>query len=174
MKPTRIIAKILFYITRLLGALYLLTAAHTAIAFAFNTSSLMVYDKDGVQRFKIMYPFTQKPFLLGDYNPLYIVFEFTGILFCYGMFLWLLSSVFNTFSQKKLFTEKGYKSLKWFYLFNLITPPLALFLFGLYYRIEEPISMIAFLHCISGIFAFFLAAIFKQGVNLQNEQDLII
>lgn len=172
MKPVPIISKILFFCTRLLGLLYLLTATHTAIAFLFKTSALSITNEG--RKFTIFYPFTQKPFLLGDYNPIYIVFEFTGVLFCYGLFFWLLSGVFNTFSQKKLFTEKGYKSLKWFYLFNLIVPPLALFSFSLFSKIEEPISVIAFLHCIVGIFAFFLAAIFKHGLNLQIEQDLII
>jgi hypothetical protein len=172
MKPVQLISKILFYITRLLGVLYLTTSVYTAIALVFKTSALSITEEG--KRFKIFYPFTQKPFLLGDYNPIYIVFEFTGVMFCYGLFFWLLSGVFNTFSQKKLFTEKGYKSLKWFYRFNLIIPPLALFLFGLYSKIAEPISVIALLHCISGIFAFFLAAIFKHGLNLQIEQDLII
>jgi Protein of unknown function (DUF2975) len=172
MKPVPIISKILYFVTRLLAILYLTTFTHTAIAFAFKTASL--YIRENGEKFTIFFPFTQKPFLLGRYNTPYIVFEFTGVLFFYGIFLWLLSHVFDTFAQPKLFTEKGYKRLKWFYLYNLIVPIVSLFLMSIYSRVDGTAVIITSLHCFLGIFAFFLAAIFKQGLKLQTEQDLII
>ena len=40
--------------------------------------------------------------------------------------------------------------------------------------IDEGVFVLVLLHAILGIFAYFIAAIFQQGVQLQTEQDLII
>jgi Protein of unknown function (DUF2975) len=172
MKPVPLISKLFFYGTNILGLLYLLTFAHSAIAFLFKTASLNIVEEG--TRFEIFYPFTRKPFLLGDYNVPYIVLEFVGMLFFYGMFLLLLSLVFHTFSQAKLFTQEGYNRLKRFYLFNFIVPTLGFIGERLNGRVDGTVTTIVLLHFVIGIFAFFLAAIFKQGLTLQMEQDLII
>ena len=41
-------------------------------------------------------------------------------------------------------------------------------------EIEEGLEWVAIIHFFLGVFAYFLAAIFKQGLQLQNEQDLFI
>ena len=131
--------------------------------------------KDEGQRFAVCYPFTQTPFLNGDNNWGYILFGFLLHLFFYGLFFWIVSNVFKVFFQPKLFTENGVKQLKYFYLINMFIPPiLALMAKIVMGRIEEGLDIVAVIHFILGVFAYFLAAIFKQGLKLQKEQDLFI
>ncbi|RYF89554.1 MAG: DUF2975 domain-containing protein [Chitinophagaceae bacterium] len=88
--------------------------------------------------------------------------------------LWLLSQVFKTFTQKKLFTQTGINHLQRFYLANLILPGIAYIVLLLVNEEAEDVFMLVMLHAIIGVFAYFIAAIFRQGVLLQNEQDLYI
>jgi hypothetical protein len=92
----------------------------------------------------------------------------------YGVFAWLISDVFKVYLQPVLFTAKAVRKLKVFYLFNFFAP--VLFLIGAVLFAEEikDIVIISILHFIIGIFVFFMAAIFQQGVSLQTEQDLTI
>ena len=55
-----------------------------------------------------------------------------------------------------------------------IPPILALMAKIVMGRIEEGLDIVAVIHFILGVFAYFLAAIFKQGLQLQKEQDLFI
>ena len=96
------------------------------------------------------------------------------MLFLVGLFFGLLSNVFKLFFQPKLFTQNGVTHLKRFYVANMILPTIALVLASVYTEVEELAIFFVVIHFFLGIFAFFLAAIFQQGVNLQNEQDLII
>ena len=41
-------------------------------------------------------------------------------------------------------------------------------------KIEEGLEFVAVIHFFLGVFAYFMAAIFKQGLQIQNEQDLFI
>jgi hypothetical protein len=120
-----------------------------------------------------MYPFTSKPFLLAENTGEYITQMVLGIGF-YGLFLLLLSNVFLSFSREKLFTTQNIRNLQWFYRANLTLPITVFFLLSLFSQAEDEMMIIVVLHGILGVFAFFMAAIFKQGVNLQNEQDLYI
>ncbi|MDB5231237.1 MAG: hypothetical protein JWN76_2042, partial [Chitinophagaceae bacterium] len=126
----------------------------------------------------IMYPFSEKPFLLGDNTVGYIATAISAFLL-YAIFCWLLAMVFKTFLLKKLFTPENAAVLRRFYLFNFILPVLLLAINLLAnksfarYSLSDFI-MIIFLHWVIGIFAFFMATIFKQGVRLQNEQDFTI
>jgi len=40
--------------------------------------------------------------------------------------------------------------------------------------VDDSLIMLTTIHFILGVFAYFLAAIFRQGLNLQHQQDLII
>jgi tryptophan-rich sensory protein len=108
---------------------------------------------------------------LGDYTGSYL-FTYLFTVAFYGLFLWLLSGVFHAFKQKKLFTEKGAVQLSRFYITNLLMPFLFLVLFLFFRNDMSDIIRIMFLHLVIGVFAYFMAAIFKQGLLLQEEQDL--
>jgi hypothetical protein len=56
----------------------------------------------------------------------------------------------------------------------LALPIIALILASLAIPIEGGVTALAFMHVLLGVFAYFLAAIFKQGLEIQNNQDLII
>ncbi len=92
----------------------------------------------------------------------------------YGLFFWLLGNIFNSFRASKLFTLRGVKRLQIFYILNFVVP--LPFLIGhIIYSYEVNLLIaLSLLHSVIGIFAYFMAVIFKQGLNLQNEQDLYI
>jgi hypothetical protein len=171
MTTVRFVSKILFYLSRFLAIVYFWMATHSAIALATGWSLLF---KDNGKYFQICYPFTQKSFLLGDYNLPYVILDFLGPLSLYGLFFLLLSNVFKVFFQPKLFTEYGIKHLKRFYLANFTLPSLVVLLASIFSILDEGVFVLVLLHAILGIFAYFIAAIFQQGVQLQTEQDLII
>ncbi|TCO21456.1 DUF2975 family protein [Pedobacter psychrotolerans] len=171
MKLVRHISTIAFYLTRVIAAGYILTALYIILCVAFNLSTLQHLPDN---RFAICYPFTSQHFLLGsEYATAYIA-EMVLLIFIYGVFFVLLSNVFKSFKPKKIFTLQGIHHLRLFYLINLLIFPI-LFLILYVYSVEDyPYGFMIIAHCIMGIFALFIAAIFKQGLNLQNDQDLII
>jgi hypothetical protein len=174
MKSVRIVANILFYLTRVAAVLYLITAAYSLVIIVLLGlgSHAPMHTDNG--RFEIYYPFTKTIFLLGDYSGSYLTMMILVISF-YGVFLWLLSNVFNAFRQLKLFTPKGVMRLSRFYITNLTVPVICLIAAMLFYReAVSDVMMLTFLHLIIGIFAFFMAAIFRQGLVLQEEQDLTL
>ena len=174
MKPVRTIAVVLFFVTRTLAILYLLTGVYITIVLVLPNSSSGLFRVQENGSFEILLPFTNAPFLLGDNTPAFLTMM-VSIVFFYGVFLWLLSGVFNTFRKQKLFTEPGVKSLSRFYLLNLIVPGVAVILVFMFYNeMLGDILMLTFLHVIMGIFAWFMAAIFRQGLLLQEEQDLTL
>lgn len=172
MQNVKTVSKILFYVTRFLAILYFSISAHSTIALITKWSLII---KDSGKYFAICYPFTEKPFLLGDNNFEYIIFNFLLPLSLYGLFFLLVSNVFKVFYQPKLFTHNGVKHLKRFYLANLILPSLTVLLASIFTNnVEDPAEFLIMIHFILGIFSYFLAAIFTQGLSLQNEQDLYI
>ena len=171
MKLVRIISAIAFYLTRILSAGYLVTALHLLLSAVFKLSTFKLLPGN---RFVIYYPFSSKPFLLGSaFTVSYVAEMFLLILF-YGAFFWLLSNIFKTFRQTRLFTSKGILYLKQFYITNLVICPVLFLTLSMYSTEDYPYGVIGTAHGIMGIFALFIAAIFQQGVNLQNDQDLII
>ena len=177
MKTVRSIASFLFIVTRILAIAYLVTGIYVVGVLVFSDRSsggtgwFRSLD-DG--SFRIMYPFTNSPFLLGD-NTTSFLTMMVAIIFFYGSFMWLLSNVFGTFRKQKLFTPRGVTRLKGFYLLNLVVPVAAvLVVVFLYDEMLGDILMLTFLHVIIGIFAYFMAAIFRQGLLLQEEQDLTL
>ena len=73
MKNVKIIATTLFYITRLLAILYLATTLYSIISLLTEWN---YFTKDNGKHFTICFPFTETPFLYGDYNWAYIIFKF--------------------------------------------------------------------------------------------------
>lgn len=171
MKLVRLISTIAFYLTRILSIGYILTALHLVVSVVFGLSGLKHLESN---RFALCYPFTDKYFLLGsEFTAAYIT-EMALLLAFYGAFFWLLSNVFKTFRQQKLFTAQGIHNLKLFYVANLVICPLLFLILSMLSTEDYPYTMMVIAHGIMGIFALFIAAIFQQGVSLQNDQDLII
>lgn len=171
MKNVKTISKILFYLTRFLAVFYLWMSAHSLVALLTDWSLIL---HEANTKFKICLPFTEKPFLLGMYDWNYITFGFLIPIALYGLFFWLLSNFFKVFSQAKLFTVENHLHLRRFYLSNLIIPILTLIAASVFIEIEEEAQVMVAFHALLGIFAYFIAAIFQQGINLQKEQDLYI
>jgi hypothetical protein len=174
MKTVRLVAAILFYIARIWAIFIFIIAGYAigvvAIHLIAPTASLPIRVLED-QTFRIYFPFTRKVFLLGDYTSSYLVTNLVMIVF-YGVFLWLLSAVFHAFRQQKIFTRRGVIQLSRFYIINLIMPLLFLILLLVFRTELFDMIRIGVLHLVIGVFAFFMAAIFKQGLLLQEEQDL--
>ena len=171
MHTVRFFARILFYVTRFFSVAYFFMAAHSLLALTTKWSLTL---REGGKYFSVNIPFTQQAYLLGDYNLPYIIFDFLVPLAGYGLFFLLVSNIFKAFFQPKLFTVYGINQLRRFYLVNLILPGVALLLASFFSEVEDMAIVLIVLHFILAVFAYFMAAIFKQGVNLQNEQDLFI
>jgi hypothetical protein len=171
MKQIRKISKVLFYVTRTIAFLYVLTSIFGFVSFAFKTQNFEL-TKDAAS-FQINFPFSHTPFLVGQNNPSAIWEMILGILI-YSLFFWLLSNVFNAFEQPKLFTEKNVKTLQIFYIANFIIPILMLIFLVINQNFSTSFWSVALLHILLGVFIYFMTIIFKQGLHLQNEQDLYI
>ena len=172
MNQVRIISTGLLFLTRILAVPYIATAIYLTIIFIFKPSSFLNIIEDG-KRFEVFYPLTRMPYLIG-YNETFYIVEMTAFIGLYGIFLWLLGTVFQTFREKKLFSPRGVKRLKIFYLVNFLVPLPILILHVVFsYEIVTTVFF-SLLHAVLGVFTYFMAAIFKQGLHLQNEQDLYI
>ncbi len=186
MKIIRLISQIIFLLTRFLALVYFVSALYSAIVLLLynvspQSSSIPIHSYvqeiagQPTARFKIFFPFTEKPlFLMKDTVWGYVELVF-GIAL-YGLFFYLLSNVFNAFRQKRLFTAKAIRVLRNFAIANFIFPPLFfIFLFlSPSYELSEGELLITSLHLLLGLFAWFQATIFKEGFTLQNEIDLTI
>ena len=173
MRTVRLTAAILYYVSRFAAFLFLGTAAYATavVLLSLGTAGSWLPIEVTDSYFTIFYPFTRKPFLLGDYTLSYL-FTYLFTITFYGFFLWLLSGVFYAFRQPKLFTERGVVQLSRFYLTNLVVPFVFLLLLFVFKDEVKDLVRIMFLHLVIGVFAYFMAAIFKQGLVLQEEQDL--
>jgi hypothetical protein len=172
MKNVKIIATGLFYITRIVAILYLVSIAYSTISLLTEWS---LVSRENGKYFSICFPFTETHFLNGENNWAYKIFNFLIPIGFYGLFFWLLSNIFKVFRQPKLFTQNGVNQLKWFYIVNILMPSITILLASIFAgKIEEGLEWVAVIHFFLGVFAYFLAAIFKQGLQLQNEQDLFI
>lgn len=171
MNQTKIISKILFYICSVLSIGYLITTIYSLLCLATGFS-VTPYKED--QYLHINYPFTEQPFLNIENNYTYILFSFLLVLISYGIFFWLSAKVFRVFFQSKLFTQENILQLKRFYLYNIFIPLPLVVVASFFVEVESMIWGLVFIHFMLGIFCLFLANIFKQGLHLQNEQDLFI
>ena len=175
MKAVRFISKILYVLSWLMASLLFVIVAYasTVIVF-FSGKANDAYPMEVLQNgtFQIFFPFTRVPFLLGDYTATYLISYLLTVSF-YGFFLWMLSKVFHSFSQERIFTKMGALRLSRFYLINLLVPVLFIAMVMWLEQSMSDMLRIILLHLVIGVFAFFMAAIFKQGLILQDEQDLI-
>ncbi|MPS73822.1 MAG: DUF2975 domain-containing protein [Chryseobacterium sp.] len=171
MNQTKIISQILYYICFILAIGYLLTAVYSILCLVTGFS-ITPYKENAY--FHINYPFTDKPFLNIENNYPYILFSFLLVLITYGVFFWFSAKVFKVFFQSKLFTKDNITHLKRFYLYNIFFPLPIVVIASFFVGVESIIWGLVFIHFMLGIFCLFLANIFKQGLHLQNEQDLII
>jgi positive regulator of sigma E activity len=172
MKNVKITSTILFYITRIVAILYLATTFYSLLTLLTEWS---VITSENGKYFSICFPFTEKHFLNGENNWAYKIFNFLIPIGFYGIFFLLLSNVFNAFRKPKLFTKYGVNQLRNFYLANITLPFLEIVLASIFAgKIEEGLEFVAVIHFFLGVFAYFMAAIFKQGLQIQNEQDLFI
>ncbi len=175
MRTVRVVARVLFYITRIVAVITLVIAIYAVLVLLLSKATSATWLPMEIRTgnlFVIFYPLTKTPFLLGEYTNEYITTALLTISF-YGLFLWLLGSVFHAFMQQRLFSKKGFLQLSRFYVVNLTLPLILLLLVALFGQEVQDIVRITFLHIVIGVFAFFMAAIFKQGLVLQEEQDLI-
>lgn len=171
MRQVRIVSTGLFFLTRILAIPYLVTAVYLIVVFIFKAPFLN-FIEDG-KRFEVFYPFTQITYLRGYNNSFYIT-EMIAFIGLYGIFWWLLGNVFQSFREERLFSATAVKRLQIFYLVNFLVPLLILIV-HIILSYEVVMTMFfSLLHFVLGIFAYFMAAIFKQGLHLQNEQDLYI
>lgn len=176
MKTVRLIASILYYISRIISVVVLsitLYALVIIILYQANPSLSLPFQILDDGSFQLFLPFTHTTFLLGDYTSSYLV-SYLLILAFYGLFLWLLADVFKTFKQTRLFTPNGVLRLSRFYITNLIVPFVFILLLIVFGNELMDIVRITLLHLVIGVFAYFMAAIFKQGLVLQEEQDLTL
>lgn len=175
MKSIRLPSNILFYICYPISRLYGIAAVYVVgvILLSYINNGAWVPINVVNERFIIYYPFTSTAFVLGDYTPGYLVPVLATMIF-YTVFLLTLTGVFNALRQKKLFVENGTIHLSRFYKVNVLLPLMLLLAAFIYSPEPADFVMITFLHEILGLFAFFMAAIFNQGLELQAEQDLTI
>lgn len=170
-KTTRFVSKVLFYMMRFLAMGYLVVTVYAAYCLSSGYGLLV---NEGSRKFTITYPFTDIAFLVGDYHLTYILFDFLLVLAFYAFFFYLAGNVFRLFHRPRLFTTNGVMQLRFFCLSNLLLPLLGWLLASFFASAEEGAVMLVAVHMILGVFAYFLAAIFTQGLKLQGEQDLII
>jgi hypothetical protein len=172
MKNVKIVSTVLFYITRILAVMYLCIALYSLIVLLTEWSYIT---KKGGNNFAICFPFTDTPFLVGENNWGYKLFNFLLPIGAYGFFFLVLSNIFSVFRGAKLFTQYGVDQLHYFFLGNIIIPFSLILLASIFAgKIEEGLEWLAVVHFFLGVFAFFMAAIFRQGLLLQKEQDLFI
>jgi hypothetical protein len=176
MKSVRLLAGILYYLSRILSVIALsITVYATVVVLLYEMDSSLTLPIRvlGNGSFQLFLPFTKTTFLLGDYTASYLV-SYLMIMAFYGLFLWLLADVFHAFKQPRLFTPSGVKRLSRFYLTNIIVPFVFILLLTIFGNELQDIVRITLLHLVIGVFAYFMAAIFKQGLVLQEEQDLTL
>lgn len=171
MNQTKIISRILYYLCIVLSAGYLITLVYSMVCLL--TGFAITPYKDNMF-LHINYPFTEQPFLNIERNCSYIILSFLLVLISYGIFFWLSAKVFKVFFQSKLFTKENILQLTRFYLYNIFIPLPIVIIASFFVEVESMIWGLVFIHFMLGIFCLFLANIFKQGLHLQNEQDLFI
>lgn len=171
MDKTKLAAKILSFLSRIMAIGYLASTAYSTICL---TSNWCITPYGEGKYLHINYPFSQTPFLNIDNTINYIVFSFLLPLTLYGLFFWLVSNLFLVFSKPKLFTLLNLLQLKKFYLFNWLVPFPASIISSFFVEVESAIWLLATIHAVLGVFTWMVAAIFEQGLQLQNEQDLFI
>jgi hypothetical protein len=171
MDRVKIIAKFLTVICWILAGFYLVAVSYSA--FCLLTGLGITPYGEG-KFLHINFPFTNTPFLNVDNNLPYLICSFILVLSFYGLFFLFTGQVFRIFHQARLFIRPHIITLQRFYRFNLLVPGIATLISLLFVPVESIVWGLVLIHMVLGTFAYFLSAIFKQGLHLQNEQDLFI
>lgn len=171
MSSVKTLSAILFVVTRALCFFYAALALQAGIALATGWSLRL---DEAQTRFYVLLPFTDISYLTGIYHLFYVIFGFLLPMALYSLFFGLLGNVFRAFLSSRLFTEKHVRDLRWFYRGNFVLPATVTVIFSLYDGVEGEILYLIGLHAVIGLLAFYMAAIYQQGLSLQQEQDLII
>lgn len=171
MKQTKFISKVLHKLCYFLAIGYSGTFIYSAFCLV---TGIGVEPNGQNENLQINYPFTNESFLNVDNNLSYMIFSFLLPLFLYSIFFLLSARLFKVFFQHKLFTKENVIELRRFYLYNIFVPLPLVIIARFFLEIENVIWGLVFVHFILGIFILFFANIFKQGLQLQDEQDLYI
>jgi hypothetical protein len=171
MKTVRILSHLLYACSIVLALGYGATALYSMAVLMLKTPQFVLLSEG--QRFAILFPFSSSNFLRGENIPQQMI-SMVSLIGLYGMFFYLVSRVFAIFREHKWFTKQGIMRLRYFMYANLTLPSIVYVAHRIFWEVESPAGMLVALHALLGVFAFFIAAIFEQGLHLQNEQDLII
>lgn len=163
------ISTYLFYIIRIGAISSLLLALFILLSFAMGN-----YELRG-NRFTIPFPLFSYFDIKGYYKNS-IITSITLILIYSGGFLYSLSMILKSFKSAVLFNTAAIRHLKILAIINLLVFPIVYLSLRL---IILNISIINGIHnlilsLIFGVFLLFVAAIFKRGLKVQNENDLTI
>jgi len=162
------VSSILFYGTRLITIGY--AAFILFVIISLITHNFVITDTNNME---MHIPFSNAV-IKGNFTPVTLI-AMLGYLIFYGIFFFVLSLIFKTFSAEKLFTEKAIKHLKWFTILNLILPfvyPISAIILKNSVSIDDLIP--GLLHIGLGVFAWFIVAIFRLGFTIQEENELTI
>lgn len=163
------VSSYLFYVFRLGAIGSLVLALFILLSFVIGNYEL----KDG--RFTIPFPLFSYFDIKGDYKTS-IITSITLILIYIGGFLYSLSMILKSFKSAVIFNSRAIRYLKILAIINLLVFPivyLSLRLIILNISIMNGIQNLI-LSLIFGVFLLFVAAIFKRGLKVQNENDLTI
>jgi len=158
-----------FYCSRIAAVGSIVLAIFILLSFAFENYSIV----DG--QFQIAIPFFSELYIKGLYAKTMILSIILIILFI-GGFFYVLSLIFKSFKSEKLFTHNAIRHLNLFAVLNLLVFPILYM--GIHFMIIKNSNFGSihnfFLSIVLGIFALFIAAIFKRGLSVQKENDLTI
>ncbi|MFD0799041.1 DUF2975 domain-containing protein [Maribacter chungangensis] len=114
-------------------------------------------------------------FIEGDYQFNVILTISLGLVFG-AIFFYVLSNIFNGLKKDIIFNQFAIKSLAYFTILNLIVGPVLYILIHYVIMQKDNYRDIhnLILHIIFGIVALFLTYIFKQGAQVQQENELTI
>ncbi|MFO7978113.1 MAG: hypothetical protein R6U64_05585 [Bacteroidales bacterium] len=171
MQTSKSIATILYWASRLLAVVYALLFLYSA--FCLMAGVCVKESSDGTFM-HILVPFSDARLMNIDNNLPYKIFSFLVPLGLYTLFFYLTANVLQVFAQNRFFTRKNLKHLVCFYRGNLFIPLPVAFLSSFFVEVTLSVWMLVFVHFISGIFVYFMAQIFYQGLGLEDERDLII
>lgn len=126
-------------------------------------------------QFQIAIPFFSETYIKGFYRPNIIITITLSMLFL-SVFFFTLSNIFKTFKAPKLFTKRAIKQLNYFAFLNLVVAPLLLLTIDFFIMEKQQIGNVFnyLLTFILGVFLLFISVVFKQGFQVQNENDLTI
>lgn len=159
----------LFYISRL--------CAISCIALiTFILLSLWLDNYEMIKdQFHISLPLIPDTKIKGFYQA-NIITTITLIMLYFSVFFYMLSNILKTFKAKKLFTDKAIKQLNYFAFLNLVAGTILYFIihFAIMQKSDFRDIHNLILNIILGVFVLFVASVFKNGFQVQNENDLTI